>query len=244
MKKWRHKAPDIDKLEAEAKRHNHFAIGQGFYKMFWVFFIGSFAGIVIETIWNLITRWEFRICGIGLLYGPFNLVYGCGALVLALSLNWLKGKRDIYILMGGFVIGSAVEYVSSWLQEVCFGVTSWDYSNVPFNLQGRINLLFSLLWGMLAIVWVKDIYPRLVSVILKIPSKIGRPLTWVLAVFMLFNIVMSGLAVGRWEQRVKGFPPSTAIGEYLDEHYPDQRMHDIFPGMNFLPPKKGEEPPG
>lgn len=240
MKKWkRHPAPDLDELEIQAEAEHHFAIGQGFYKMFWVFFIGSFAGILVETLWHLLRYGEFQYCGKGLVYGPFNLVYGIGALVLALSLTWLKDKRDIVIMLGGVLIGSAVEYVCSLVQELCFGSNSWNYSQVPFNLHGRINLLYSLLWGVLAIVWVKDIYPFLVELIFKIPSKIGKPLTWVLAVFMVVNTAVSGLAVERWSERVEGrAEPQNTVGAFFDEHFPDERMKKIYPGMKFLVPEK------
>ena len=32
-------------------------------------------------------------------------------------------------------------------------------SHMPFNINGRINLLFCFFWGVLAIVWLKLLYP-------------------------------------------------------------------------------------
>ena len=134
---------------------------------------------------------------------------------------------------GGALLGSVVEYICSWVQEVLFGSTSWDYSAMPFNLNGRINLLYSLFWGILAIAWVKDVYPRLAGLILKIPNKIGKPLTWLLTVFMIFNAVMSAVAVERWVDRTRGAEPATALGAYMDRHYPDERMQRIYANMEF-----------
>lgn len=87
-----------------------FAHGLNFYKLFWIFFVGCFLGVVIETLYCLVTRHHFESRQ-GLIYGPFNLVYGVGALAMTLGLYWLRGKRDLWVFLGGFVIGSAFEYM-------------------------------------------------------------------------------------------------------------------------------------
>lgn len=222
--------PDMAEIEREER--GHFAHGLNFYKLFWVFFIGSFLGVVVETIWCIVTRGHYE-SRVGLIYGPFNLVYGFGALALAVGLYWLRSKRDIHILLGGAFIGSVVEYVCSWVQEQMFHSYSWDYSKMPLNLHGRINLLYALFWGILAIWWVKDIFPLLSRWILKIPNRVGKPLTWFLLVFMIFNSFMSGWAVGRWVGRQDGQPPENALDAYFDEAYPDERMARIYANMEF-----------
>ena len=73
------KWPDIQAIEREEKAARHFARGMNFYKLFWVFFIGCFLGVVVETLWCLATRFHYE-SRVGLVYGPFNLVYGFGAL--------------------------------------------------------------------------------------------------------------------------------------------------------------------
>lgn len=105
---------------------------------------------------------------------------------------------------------------------------------MPFNLHGRINLLYSLFWGILAILWVKDVYPRLARWILKIPNRVGKPLTWVLLVFMVLNTAVSAAAVGRWADRLAGTPPQNRVEELLDQRFPNQRMEWIYPNMKFL----------
>ena len=65
-----------------------------------------------------------------------------------------------------------------------FGTVFWDYSHIPFNLGGRINLLFCFFWGIAAVVWLKGLYPRLSAWIERIPIRWGKAGTWVLIVFM------------------------------------------------------------
>ena len=225
-------APTNAQIDYREKQEAHFAQGMTFYKLFWVFFIGCFAGVVLETIYCLIQRGHYE-SRVGLIYGPFNLVYGIGALCLSGALYQFRNRGRVFSFVGGFVVGSVVEYACSWFHEVCFVSTSWDYSNMPYNLNGRICLLYSIFWGILGIFWIKDIYPRLAKWILKIPNKVGKPLTWVLLVFMVFNSVMTLFTSLRWTARREGIEPRNAFEAYLDEHYPDERMQKIFANAEF-----------
>ena len=225
-------APTNAQIDYREKQEAHFAQGMTFYKLFWVFFIGCFAGVVLETIYCLIQRGHYE-SRVGLIYGPFNLVYGVGALCLSGALYRFRNRGRVFSFVGGFIVGSVVEYACSWFQEVCFGSTSWDYSNMPYNLNGRICLLYSVFWGILGIFWIKDIYPRMAKWILKIPNKVGKPLTWALLVFMVFNSVMTLFTSLRWTARREGIAPKNAFEAYLDEHYPDERMQKIFANAEF-----------
>lgn len=211
----------------------HFALGLNFYKLFGIFFIGSFLGVVIESIWSLITKFHFESRS-GLIYGPFNPVYGFGALIATLGLNWLSKKRDLWIFIGGAILGSIFEYLCSWMQEMIFSTVSWNYGNMPFNFNGRISLLYSLFWGILALIWVKDCYPWLSSFIEKIPNKIGVYLTWVLIVFMLLNIFISAFAVERMSQRHAGVPANSPFEQFLDKHYNDKLLKKVYPNMIYI----------
>lgn len=211
----------------------HFAQGNKFYKLFWVFFMGCFGGVVVEEIFCLVTR-GYLESRVGLIYGPFNLVYGFGALALNIFLYKYRNRSKIYAFLGGMIIGSIIEYYCSYFQELIFGSVSWDYSNLPFNLDGRICLLYSIFWGFLGVLWIKEVYPRMAKLILKIPNSFGKVLTWCLLMFMIFNSIMSGATVYRWYQRVQDTPAHTDFERWIDERYPDQRMEKIFANLEFV----------
>ena len=226
-------APTNAQIDLAEKKKRHFAQGITFYKLFWIFFIGSFAGVVVEVLWCLITRGHYE-SRVGLIYGPFNLVYGLGTWALSAALYKYRNRNPFFSFLGGFVVGSVIEYLCSFVQEMVFDSTSWDYSNMPFNLNGRICLVYSLFWGILGVLWIKELYPRMAKWILKIPNWIGKPLTWVLLVFMLFNSVMTSATVLRWMQRRNDVPADNAFEEWMDETYPDRRMEKIFPNLEFV----------
>ncbi len=131
------------------------------------------------------------------------------------------------------MVGSVVEYVCSWGQELLFGSRSWDYSHMPFNLNGRICLLYSIFWGILGVLWMKNIYPRMAKWILKLPNQAGKILTWVLTAFFIFNAVTTCLAMTRWTQRQAGIEAQGDFWRFVDAHFPDERMERIFANMEF-----------
>ena len=169
----------------------------------------------------------------GLVYGPFNLLYGAGAVALTVCLYRFRNRSGWISFLGGMLVGTVVEYLCSWGQEALFGSRSWDYSAMPFNLNGRVCLLYSVFWGVLGVFWIKDLYPRMAQLILKIPNKIGKILTVAVTVFLIFNSVVSLLAVDRWSERVAGQAPSNSLEELLDERFPNERMESIYANMDF-----------
>ncbi|HJA93168.1 MAG TPA: putative ABC transporter permease [Candidatus Eisenbergiella merdipullorum] len=205
-----------------------FAEGCGFYKLVWLFFIGAFLGDIVETIFCRITMgyWMSRS---SVVYGPFSVVWGLGVVVLTLMLHRYRDKSDRYIFIFGTVVGGAYEYICSVFTEIVFGTVFWDYSKIPFNLGGRINLLYCFFWGVVSVVWIRNLYPPLSRVIEKIPKKLGICLSWILVVFMTFDMLISSMALVRYSARYLDESPRTAVGQLLDEKFPDERMERIYP---------------
>ena len=206
-----------------------FAQGCCFYKLVWLFFIGAFLGDIIETIFCRVTAgvWMSRS---SVVYGPFSIVWGLGAVLLTAVLYKYRNRSDSSIFLVGTVVGGAYEYICSVFTELVFGTVFWDYSHLPFNLGGRINLLYCFFWGIASVVWLKLIYPKLSGWIEKIPVRWGKPASWVLIVFMIVNILVSCLAMGRYVQRqTQPDVPASGLAQILDERFPDSRMKRIYP---------------
>lgn len=134
-------------------------------------------------------------------YGPFSLVWGFGAVLLTAILYQYRTRSDSFIFLFGTVLGGAYEYVCSVFTELVFGTVFWDYSHLPFNLGGRINLLFCFFWGIAAVLWLKLAYPALVPAHRAAPHAAGKLLTWGMIVFMLLNAGISSLAMTGTPQR-------------------------------------------
>lgn len=214
----------------ESKEDKPFAYGFCFTKLFYLFVIGSFIGTILETIWAFCVDGHFEM-RVGMVYGPFIPVYGGGACFLTAALYKLYKLNDTLVFVISAFVGAGFEYFCSWLQEQMFGTVSWDYSDTPFNLDGRTNLMYALIWGFLGLVWVRYLYPWTAKLIEKIPKRAGAIITTFLIVFMAFNGFMSVTATSRWTQRTEGVPASNSFEEYLDEKFDNEKMEFLFPGM-------------
>ena len=99
---------------------------------------------------------------------------------------------------------------------------------------GLPSATIALFRGALGVVWIKDLYPRMARLILKIPNRVGKPLTIALCVFMVFNTLMTGACVLRWTQRRAGEPAENRVEAYLDANYGDEKMERIFSNLKFV----------
>ena len=163
--------------------------GISIWRILAYFIIYSIAGYIIETLYGMITKgvWESRQ---SFLYGPFCGIYGLGAVVMILCLHKFPKKYNV-LFIGGFIVGSIVEYVISWFGEVVLGVKWWDYSNMPLNINGRICVYFSVFWGFLGMYLIVSLNPKVDKIINWIKSKFKTQKalkTFVVTVFTLLMI--------------------------------------------------------
>lgn len=220
--------PNLEKEEKE----DVFASGCGFYKLACLFFIGAFLGDITETVFCrfFMGRWMSRS---SVVFGPFSIVWGLGCAMLTWILYRYREQSDRRLFLCGTILGGAYEYICSVFTEIVFGTVFWDYSKIPFNLGGRINLLYCFFWGFAAIIWMKGIYPFLSRWIEKIPVRIGKPLCMIMVFFMSVNIALSGLALDRYSKRHDGLPAKNAVGELMDDWFPDPYMEKVYPNIKF-----------
>ena len=203
-------------------------------KLFWIFMAGNVVGWALETIYALIMpphQFELRV---SVVYGPFILVYGFGAVVITLFLRKMYHQRDVLIFMASMVLGASFEYLCSLFQQLAFGSVSWEYSDSMLNVGGRTNLMYSVFWGVLGLVWVKDLYPVVSRWLERVPKKLGRWLTAAFTLFMLVDMAVSAGAVYRQYQRMNGVPAENPVQAFFDQTYPDDRLAIIYPHMQFV----------
>ena len=217
-------------LDTPTREKDREVIARGccFYKLAGLFFIGSFLGDLVETIFCYV-RSGVLMSRSSVVYGPFSIVWGFGCALLTAFLYKYREKSDRYIFVYGTVLGGAYEYICSVLSELVFGTVFWDYSEIPFNLGGRINLLYCFFWGIAAVVWLKILYPILSSWIEKLPVRTGTVLTWVMVVFMTVNMAISALALYRYDTRREQPEAQNGLERFLDTHFDDARMEKIYP---------------
>ena len=205
-----------------------------FPTILWLFIAGSLMGFVTEGVWHLLRtgEWGFRVAT---LWGPFCVIYGIGAAAMYLIALVVEKKRPLIQFIAFALAGSTVEYLSGLFQEFVFGTVSWDYSHHVLNLGGRISLKMTLVWGLLGMALMYVILPVLLGFfnLMHLSSRVT--LCRAAAAFMCVNLLMTSIALLRWEERVRSAEPaSNAVEAYMDRRWPDEQMQKRFPNMVFV----------
>ncbi len=229
-RRMRTKAPQLDLIRPKRTKSTVFAAGCSFYKIFLLFVIGAFLGDITETIFCRITAgyWMSRS---SLVWGPFSIVWGLAIALVTQVLYKYKDRSAFWLFGMGTLLGGAYEYLCSVFTEIVFGAVFWDYSALPFNLGGRINLLYCFFWGLAAVAWFKVLFPPLDRLIESLPRRGGTILTWCLVVFMAVNMIVSSAALIRYDARLEGVAAQTSLDTLLDEHFDDSYMQRVYPKL-------------
>ena len=198
-----------------------------FHDMFYTFLFGCVFGWIIEGIWTLIKK-GVLINHTALVIGPFNLVYGIGSVILTIILYRLKNKGNFEIFCVSFATGSILEYIMSYLMEVMFGFVAWNYKRKPFNINGRICLTYSVFWGILGILWIKVIYPRIKVLIDKLNKNNSVRLMKYMIIFLIFDAILTLSAIDRGKKYEQNIPPSNKYEEILDEYFGVDYLNNMF----------------
>lgn len=225
--------PETEEIQQEQIcKKTVFAYGCSFCKVFWIFMLGAFLGDLAETVFCRYSmgRWMSRS---SVVYGAFSLVWGVGVAGITVLLYRYRNQEDRYIFLAGTLLGGAYEYICSVFTELAFGTIFWDYSKIPFNLGGRINLLFCFFWGIAAWTWMKLLYPKVSEWIEKVPKKPGTVVTYLALVFMIGDVLVSGFALDRYSARARGLEPDNEIEFWIDESFPDEKMERIYPSAKI-----------
>lgn len=242
----------VNKVETKKKEKKKGTIfGFSIWRILAYFILYSFIGYLIETLYGMATKgvWESRQ---SFLYGPFCGIYGLGAVVMIIFLQYFNQNNN-RLFIGGFFIGSIVEYIVSWYGEIILHVKWWDYSNMPLNINGRICVFFSIFWGLLAIYLMSYVNPKIDKLIDFIKSKISQRglkiLTIFVTLFLFLDCVITGYAIEMFlvrkvheynlpvaqkeevEKRYEEVYRDEELAQLINRFFGDEKMIKTFPNL-------------
>ena len=157
------------------------------------FIIYSIVGFIIETIFGILTKGVLESRK-SFIIGPFCSIYGLGAVIMILALQKFK-KNNYTLFFGGFLVGSIIEYVVSLIGETIFHVVWWDYSDMAFNINGRICVAFSMFWGILAIYLITHFNPKVDKFLEKFSYKQLKKAVIIIMIFLMIDMVITGIGL-------------------------------------------------
>ncbi len=166
---------------------------------FLIFFLCSFIGYFIEVFWVYLNTKKF--VNRGFLCGPYIPIYGIGALLILLCL--MRYYNDpVVVFIVGIVITSALEYFISFLLEKVFHNKWWDYSDRPYNLNGRVCLRNSILFGILALFIIYFLAPLIFLLFSLFPFKVWKIVALVLFIIFMLDSIYSFIIAFNLRNRI------------------------------------------
>lgn len=204
---------------------------------FFLFFIYAIIGFVVEVTYVLITT--KKLVNRGFLIGPYIPIYGVCACIMTIYLTQYK-DNPLTIFILAMSICSFTEYITSYLMEKLFNARWWDYSNMKFNLNGRICLLNTVLFGILALVLIYLVNPPLIFVISKMNKKILNIISIICLIIFFTDTFISTKVILNIKDKISNikcdatYEIKKLIENILDKKYLPNRILKAFPRINFI----------
>ncbi|MCY1152574.1 MAG: putative ABC transporter permease [Sphaerochaetaceae bacterium] len=152
------------------------------------FFIYCFVGWICEEIYCSVSA--KKIVNRGFLHGPYLPIYGFGAMTVLFLLEPFINNM-ILLFFAGMVATSIIEYLGSFFLEKIFHIKLWDYSKNFLNINGRVCLLNSTLFGLLSLFMVYIIHPFISKYVTKLPEIVQYYIAFVIVLGMSFDFALS-----------------------------------------------------
>lgn len=165
---------------------------ESIYYFILYFFIYGFLGWCTEVAFAACK--ERRFVNRGFLNGPICPIYGIGVGVVV---QFLSGFQSNFILLylTSIVLVTVLEWLTGFILEKVFHNKWWDYSNMPFNLNGYVCLLFSLIWGVACVVIVDFIHPLIHKGLTWIPVWLGIILIVILGATLFADLYVTASGI-------------------------------------------------
>ena len=240
-------------MEKQKDKKNITIFGISIDRILEYFIIYSILGFVLETVFAMIVYGKLESRQ-GFLYGPFCPIYGVGAVFMIVVLQKFK-KSGYTLFAGGILVGSIVEYAISIFGELILNVRWWDYSDRFLNINGRICLLYSVYWGIIAIYLMKSLNPQIDRFLDFITSKVGtntmKILTNATTIFLFINCIVSAVAINtllsrtvvennlqaqhkdQYERTYEYFYNNESRKEFVDKFWNEEKIIKTYPNLRL-----------
>lgn len=204
----------------------------GFYQYLIIFLVASVLGLILETIW-MIVAYGVLESRVGLVWGPFSPLYGCGAVLLTVVLWRLRDQPTWMIFLISAGLGGILEQLAGWSMETVMHAWSWSYLHFPDHITQWVAWRFLIVWGLLGVAWCKVIMPELLYRIGEPTSRRQAVVVSFLTAFIALDIAMTVACFWRAGKREEGVPPQNVFEEYVDRHFGDEFIKGKFENLKM-----------
>lgn len=193
-------------------------LGTDFYHIAYSFFLYGFACWVMECIFEAIRTKRFTNRGFN--QGPICTIYGVAFLGMYFPMKPFVGHWVAMFIVGA-IVATILEYIVGVILERLVHERFWDYSDMPFNVNGRVCLFISVAWGFLVLIVLGFLQPRVEMLISLIPKRIGfyvlNALIWTYFIDLAFSIALHSKYGDQVRQRVDTQKKKIRVRFHMDD---------------------------
>lgn len=216
---------------------------------FMLFIIYAVAGWICEVTLQLIQK--HKLADRGFLIGPYCPIYGCGAILIALCLTPFN-EHPIGLFILAMVLCGSLEYATSFIMEKAFNARWWDYSNMRFNINGRICLETLVPFGIAGLLIIYVFNPFLISMIGLMGENVLNITSIAILVIFVADVIVSSKIIYNFKKTNKEVSQqeskdsteiiSEKVREILrNKSFLNRRLIEAFPDFTTILKEKGEE---
>lgn len=216
---------------------------------FMLFIIYAVAGWICEVTLQLIQK--HKLADRGFLIGPYCPIYGCGAILITLCLTPFN-EHPIGLFILAMVLCGSLEYATSFIMEKAFNAKWWDYSNMRFNINGRICLETLVPFGIAGLLIIYVFNPFLISMIGLMGENVLNITSIAILVIFVADVIVSSKIIYNFKKTNKEVSQqeskdsteiiSEKVREILrNKSFLNRRLIEAFPDFTTILKEKGEE---
>jgi uncharacterized membrane protein len=214
-----------------------------------LFIIYAVAGWICEVVLQLVQK--HKLSDRGFLIGPYCPIYGCGGLLITLCLTPFE-EHPVGLFILAMVLCGTLEYTTSFIMEKAFNARWWDYSNMRFNINGRICLETLVPFGIAGILVIYVFNPFLLSIIQGLQTNTLNIISIVIAIIFFTDLIISSKIIYNFKKTNKEVSQdktkdntdeiSEKVREILrNKSFLNRRLIDAFPNFTTILKEKSKE---
>ena len=174
-----------------------------FYKYLFIFALFSIIGWILELVYrSLITK---KIVNPGFMSGCVVPLYGMGAVILniiCILITKLGLRYEVFVIfiISVFIL-TILEFICGFISLKYFHIRLWDYRKRKINYKGFVCLEFSIVWGLLGVIYYLAVYPSVHSTSLNfISSTFG---IFILGIFLGIFLIDLSVSINLLNRLIK-----------------------------------------
>ena len=201
-------------------------------KLLVLFLIGCVIGVLLEGFFCLITKghWENHVVSV---FFPLNILYGSGAILFYVGATKLSRQSLSNKVVIMTTIATLLELFCGLFLKYKLGMKAWSYTNRVLNYQGIICLEFSLAWGIVALVFFKQL-PNINKFLDKFDKRKYEIIYIVITCLLIVDLFLTGASIIRWSERHYGIEATNKFKQVIDLELSDKWMQNRFIEWRFI----------